>query len=204
MSFFFCPEAHYALFQVQWEIIHSIYLFQDTTFLDYIRGGLKLHFVVAIDFTTSNGLPNDPNSLHYWDRQRAENPYTVAIRSVGEIFQDYDVGMLSFSFWYRTHGAIFCNAIFTKASFLKRIKRDGFIQSNLLYTSDQYEYTKEHFWLQKRHFLKSSTTYKILFSFISPNYFGTFDDFSDFCSFAEKSSNYVCILFLEPKMSTVQ
>ena len=61
--------------------------------MDYIRGGLKLHFVVAIDFTTSNGLPNDPNSLHYWDRQRAENPYTVAIRSVGEIFQDYDVGM---------------------------------------------------------------------------------------------------------------
>ena len=97
----FCPEARFAPSQVQWEIIHSIYccnticifLFQDTTFLDYIRGGLKLHFVVAIDFTTSNGLPNDPNSLHYWDRQRAENPYTVAIRSVGEIFQDYDVGM---------------------------------------------------------------------------------------------------------------
>ena len=89
----FCPEARLAPSQVQWEIIHSIYLFQDTTFLDYIRGGLKLHFVVAIDFTTSNGLPNDPNSLHYWDRQRAENPYTVAIRSVGEIFQDYDVGM---------------------------------------------------------------------------------------------------------------
>ena len=72
--------------------IYFSYIFQDTTFLDYIRGGLKLHFVVAIDFTTSNGLPNDPNSLHYWDRQRAENPYTVAIRSVGEIFQDYDVG----------------------------------------------------------------------------------------------------------------
>jgi len=72
-------------------ILKSIKIEQDTTFLDYIRGGLKLHFVVAIDFTTSNGLPNDPNSLHYWDRQRAENPYTVAIRSVGEIFQDYDV-----------------------------------------------------------------------------------------------------------------
>ena len=66
--------------------------FQDTTFLDYIRGGLKLHFVVAIDFTASNGLPNDPNSLHYLDRQRVENPYTMAIRSVGEIFQDYDYG----------------------------------------------------------------------------------------------------------------
>ena len=77
-------------------VIYFSYIFQDTTFLDYIRGGLKLHFVVAIDFTTSNGLPNDPNSLHYWDRQRAENPYTVAIRSVGEIFQDYDVGKQNF------------------------------------------------------------------------------------------------------------
>jgi hypothetical protein len=39
--------------------------FQDTTFLDYIRGGLKLHFVVAVDFTMSNGDPNVPTSLHY-------------------------------------------------------------------------------------------------------------------------------------------
>ena len=35
-------------------------------------------------------MPNDPKSLHYLDRQRVENPYTMAIRSVGEIFQDYD------------------------------------------------------------------------------------------------------------------
>ena len=70
------------------------FFFQDTTFLDYIRGGLKLHFVVAIDFSTSNGMPNDPNSLHYLDRQRVENPYTMAIRSVGEIFQDYDSGKI--------------------------------------------------------------------------------------------------------------
>jgi len=31
-------------------------------------------------------------SLHYCDRQRPENPYTMAIRSIGEIFQDYDYG----------------------------------------------------------------------------------------------------------------
>ena len=76
-----------------------IFFFQDTTFLDYIRGGLKLHFVVAIDFSTSNGMPNDPNSLHYLDRQRVENPYTMAIRSVGEIFQDYDSGKILTPFW---------------------------------------------------------------------------------------------------------
>ena len=77
----------------------TIFFLQDTTFLDYIRGGLKLHFVVAIDFSTSNGMPNDPNSLHYLDRQRVENPYTMAIRSVGEIFQDYDSGKILTLVW---------------------------------------------------------------------------------------------------------
>ena len=68
-------------------------LIQKTTFLDYILGGTKLHFVVAIDFTQSNGKPTDPGSLHYIDGHRVvENPYTMAIRTIGEIFQDYDPG----------------------------------------------------------------------------------------------------------------
>ena len=45
-----------------------------------------------MDFTKSNGMPNDPNSLHYFDRERLENPYTMAIRTVGDIVQDYDYG----------------------------------------------------------------------------------------------------------------
>ena len=44
-------------------------------------------------------MPNDPNSLHYLDRQRVENPYTMAIRSVGEIFQDYDSGKILTPVW---------------------------------------------------------------------------------------------------------
>jgi len=72
-------------------ILKAINLEQKTTFLDYIRGGTKLHFVVAIDFTQSNGKPTDPGSLHYIDGHRVvENPYTMAIRTIGEIFQDYD------------------------------------------------------------------------------------------------------------------
>ena len=67
-------------------------LFQDTTFLDYIRGGLRIHFVVAVDFTVSNGDPTLPESLHYYDRDRPENPYTMAIKTIGDIFQDYDYG----------------------------------------------------------------------------------------------------------------
>jgi len=71
-------------------ILKSINIDRDTTFLDYIRGGLRFNFIVAVDFTKSNGMPNDPNSLHYFDRERLENPYTMAIRSVGDIVQDYD------------------------------------------------------------------------------------------------------------------
>ena len=155
--------------------------------MDYIRGGLKLHFVVAIDFTTSNGLPNDPNSLHYWDRQRAENPYTVAIRSVGEIFQDYDVGMYVVLFLITHPWCHFLPWHFHKSKvFLKELKgTDSFNQIFCICTSDQYEYTKENFCLKKALFKKY--TYKILFSFISPNFFGTFDDFSDFCSDTLKS-----------------
>ena len=63
---------------------------QVTTFLDYIRGGVKLHLVAAIDFTTSNGKPSDPHSLHHYNPQGTsshENPYTMAIRTIGDIFQ---------------------------------------------------------------------------------------------------------------------
>lgn len=51
-----------------------------------------MHFVVAVDFTMSNGHPREPNSLHFYDPERPENPYTMAIRSIGDIFQDYDYG----------------------------------------------------------------------------------------------------------------
>lgn len=34
------------------------------SFLDYIRGGMQLNLVTAIDFTGSNGHPLDPGSLH--------------------------------------------------------------------------------------------------------------------------------------------
>lgn len=73
-------------------ILKSIHLDQVTTFLDYIRGGVKLHLVAAIDFTTSNGKPTDPHSLHHYNPQGTsshENPYTMAIRTIGDIFQDY-------------------------------------------------------------------------------------------------------------------
>ena len=61
------------------------------TFVEYLQGGVTMNFSVAIDFTASNGDPRRPESLHYFDHnQGGQNQYTTAIRSVGEIIQDYD------------------------------------------------------------------------------------------------------------------
>jgi len=66
-------------------------LTDELTFLDYIKSGTQMHFAVAIDFTASNGAPRDPSSLHYLDpRGNKPNPYEIALRSVGEIIQQYD------------------------------------------------------------------------------------------------------------------
>ena len=71
-------------------ILNTCLVTIEPSFLDYIRGGTQLHFSVAVDFTASNGDPKLPTSLHY--RQSGDNQYSFAIRSIGEIIQDYDSG----------------------------------------------------------------------------------------------------------------
>eukprot|EP00096_Caligus_rogercresseyi_P007831 TRINITY_DN2592_c0_g1_i2.p1 TRINITY_DN2592_c0_g1~~TRINITY_DN2592_c0_g1_i2.p1 ORF type:complete len:543 (-),score=173.90 TRINITY_DN2592_c0_g1_i2:737-2365(-) len=58
------------------------------SFMDFIRSGLQVNFTVAIDFTASNGNPDEPSSLH--NRNNPNNPYVLALRSVGEVIQEYD------------------------------------------------------------------------------------------------------------------
>nr|XP_043639216.1 protein BONZAI 1 [Erigeron canadensis] len=60
------------------------------TFLDYFFGGCELNFMVAIDFTASNGNPRLPDSLHYIDYSGRPNAYQKAIQEVGEVLQFYD------------------------------------------------------------------------------------------------------------------
>ncbi|KAF2312795.1 hypothetical protein GH714_040484 [Hevea brasiliensis] len=60
------------------------------TFLDYLKGGCELNFMVAIDFTASNGNPRLPDSLHYLDPSGRLNAYQQAIVEVGEVLQFYD------------------------------------------------------------------------------------------------------------------
>ncbi|TYH24230.1 hypothetical protein ES288_A03G075100v1 [Gossypium darwinii] len=60
------------------------------SFLDYLAGGFELNFMVAIDFTASNGNPRLPDSLHYIDPSGRLNAYQKAIYGVGEVLQFYD------------------------------------------------------------------------------------------------------------------
>ncbi|XP_047945548.1 protein BONZAI 1-like isoform X3 [Salvia hispanica] len=60
------------------------------TFLDYLAGGYELNFMVAVDFTASNGNPRLPDSLHYIDPSGRPNAYQRAILEVGGVVQFYD------------------------------------------------------------------------------------------------------------------
>jgi len=55
---------------------------------EYLTGGLKLHFSVAIDLTASNGDPRDPASLHY-QQSGYDNQYVRALKSIGDILAHY-------------------------------------------------------------------------------------------------------------------
>ena len=64
--------------------IHQVY-----SFIDYIRDGTELACTFAIDFTTSNGDPTSPDSLHHIT-PNGMNQYELAIQSVGAIMEEYD------------------------------------------------------------------------------------------------------------------
>ncbi|KAG2695390.1 hypothetical protein I3760_07G011200 [Carya illinoinensis] len=63
---------------------------EEYSFLDYISSGFELNFMVAVDFTASNGNPRNPDSLHYIDPSGQLNSYQKAIIDVGEVIQFYD------------------------------------------------------------------------------------------------------------------
>jgi len=56
-------------------------------FVDYLRSGVQVSLVCAIDYTASNGNQAMPNSLHAMGPQ---NQYEKAIYSVGQIVEPYD------------------------------------------------------------------------------------------------------------------
>ncbi|KAK3236906.1 hypothetical protein CYMTET_52980, partial [Cymbomonas tetramitiformis] len=65
---------------------------EQPSFLQYIQQGCELNFMVAIDFTASNGHPADPNSLHYMN-PAVPSKYQQAIQAIGEVLEFYDSDM---------------------------------------------------------------------------------------------------------------
>ena len=61
------------------------------SFVDYLRGGWHISLAVAIDFTASNGSPDNPRSLH---AMGPHNQYVGAIQQVGAILEPYDYNKL--------------------------------------------------------------------------------------------------------------
>lgn len=70
-------------------VLENFQVINRPSFIDYLRSGLELNLIVAIDFTGSNGSPTSPTSLHYMN-SNSLNQYQTAIRAVGEILLNYD------------------------------------------------------------------------------------------------------------------
>lgn len=69
-------------------ILHAE-IVKNFTFFDFVKSGLQISMVAAIDFTASNGAPNLPQSLHFMNPMQP-NDYIQAITTVGNILAYYD------------------------------------------------------------------------------------------------------------------
>ena len=58
------------------------------TMVDYVTGGCEINLMVAVDFTISNGPPDDPTSLHYRNG-KTPNEYQQAIFKIGSVIEHY-------------------------------------------------------------------------------------------------------------------
>ena len=69
-------------------IINNSYIYKNPSFLDFIKNGVRIKLSIGIDYTESNLVPSDPNSLHYLGENM--NDYEQAIQSCGMICAYYD------------------------------------------------------------------------------------------------------------------
>ena len=69
-------------------IYNKSIFFKNVNFIDYIKAGIKIKLSIGIDYTSSNGLPNEPKSLHYLGDHM--NDYEQAIEACGTIVAYYD------------------------------------------------------------------------------------------------------------------
>lgn len=72
-------------------VIKSGSIIRRPTVLDYIRGGVEINLIAAVDFTGSNGDPRTPQSLHYMNPKGGVlNAYAGALAAVGNVLLPYD------------------------------------------------------------------------------------------------------------------
>lgn len=84
-SKFELPNGHGKFWFEKLEIVHV------PTFADYLRSGLQLKMITAIDFTSSNGYPDSKSSRHFFSDDPSQlNQYQQTIMSVGQILAKYD------------------------------------------------------------------------------------------------------------------
>lgn len=61
------------------------------TFVQYLQNAsLSMRFIIAMDFTASNGDPRTPQSLHYMADPARPNEYIRTLSSVGSVLASYD------------------------------------------------------------------------------------------------------------------
>ena len=77
------------VYKKQLNIINNSRFLRDINFIDYIKNGVTIKLNIGIDFTASNNLPNDPNSLHYLYGNNM-NDYEQAITQCGMVVAYYD------------------------------------------------------------------------------------------------------------------
>ena len=65
----------------------QVHVVEKPNFMEFLRSGWGISMTAAIDFTASNGDPNNPHSLHYIG---AFNQYEAATQAVGSILENYD------------------------------------------------------------------------------------------------------------------
>lgn len=72
-------------------LIEEVGLMRSFSFVDYLRGGLEVKMLLAIDFTRSNKGPEVPESIHYQARAGSDSRYTTAIKGIVNVMQGYDL-----------------------------------------------------------------------------------------------------------------
>lgn len=70
-------------------VIHRADIEELPSFVSYLHGGLRLDFVVAVDFTASNRPVHNPASLHFLKDPQRPSQYAQALFAIGTILTPY-------------------------------------------------------------------------------------------------------------------